>query len=578
MALIDLVAPPALGFQPRHTVFGDQLARVMVILDYPPRVGQAWLSRISSMPGVVVSIHLVPTDSLDMLQALNRSIQEYTSRLAAGGNALALSRWQQSLDDAKLLLKKVDQEAQKVYKVAVVLMVLAPDEEELARRSRQVEAACAASGMRARTAVYRQEGGLKAVGPWGLLPEEVGELAGREMPAETIAAAYPWVASGLNHGRGVVWARDASGGLILVDRWQPPEGSGITNPNVNILGTSGGGKSFAAKVLLLREYALGARILILDPEREYRKMCSRLNGKWVNAAGGKSKINPLQVPQVPDKDEEDQEASYRGPLEIHLQRVKTFFQLYLPGLDDVERAVLEEALLVACWEYGIDWHSDPAEVRNWPTVADLFQHLQAVGKSERLTILLKSAAEGADSSLWAGQTTLPPAGDFTVLDIRDLVDASHAVRRSQFFNILTYAWDLVREGRATGRRTVLVVDEAWLLADPQTPQAMGFLRDVSKRIRKYEGSLVVISQNLKSDFLAPEVARLSEPVVTNASCKLLTRQESRDLESLREMLRLSDAEADLLAGAKRGEGLFLAGNQRVRVRIEAAPHELEVIS
>jgi len=581
MALTDVISPPAMGFQPRHTVFGDQAARVMVILDYPPRVSQAWLARVANMAGVAVSVHLVPTEPVEMLKALNRSIQEYTSRLAAGGHALALSRWQQSLDDAKLLLKKVDQEAQKVYRVAVVILVLAPDDEELNRRCRQVEAACAGAGMRARTAVYRQEDGLKGAGPWGLLPAEVEALAAREMPAETIAAAYPWVASGLNHGRGAVWGRDVDGGLILVDRWDPPEGSGVTNPNMNILGTSGGGKSFAAKLMLLREYALGARILILDPEREYRAICRALGGSWINAGGGSGRINPLEVRSAPDPgdddgDEEDRKKTVRGPLASHLQRVKTFFQLYLPGLDDLERAMLDDAILAAYREHGIDWHTDPPKVMTWPTVVDVYRKVKEAG-AERLAVLLKSAAEGADSALWAGQTTVPPAGDFTVLDIRDLTDASDTVRRAQYFNILAYAWDLVREGRATGRRTVLVVDEAWLLADPQTPQAIGFLRDLSKRIRKYRGSLVVITQNVV-DFLAPELARLGQPVISNASCKLLMRQESRDLEALRELLKLSEAEVDLLAGAKRGEGLLLAGNQRVHIRIEAAPYELEVIT
>lgn len=577
MALIDVISPPALGFQPRHTIFGDQAARVMVVLDYPPRVGMAWLSRLAQMPGVTASIHLVPTDPVQMLQALNRSVQEYASRIAAGGQALMLQRWQQSMEDAKALLRKIDQESQKVYRVAVILLVLAPDEEELNRRCRQVEAACAAAGMRARTAVYRQEDGLKAAGPWALLPQEIDALAAREMPAETIAASYPWVAAGLNHGIGVVLGRDDAGGLILVDRWNASEG--ITNPNVNILGTSGGGKSYAAKVLLLREFALGARVLIVDPEREYRGICRAVGGGWVNCAGGQGRINPLQVRPVPDtgddEDDEDTTATVRGPLAAHMQRVKTFFQLYLPGLDDLERALLDEAILSAYQDYGVDWHTDPAGVKAWPTVVDVYRHVQQAG-AERLAVLLKAAAEGADSALWAGQTTVPPVGDFTVLDIRDLTDASDTVRRAQYFNVLGYAWDLVREGRATGKRTLLVVDEAWLLADPNTPQALGFLRDLSKRIRKYSGSLVVITQNVV-DFLAPELARLGQPVITNAAMKLLMRQESKDLEALRELLRLSDAEADLLAGAKRGEGLLLAGNRRVRVRIEASPHEAEVI-
>lgn len=579
MPLLDLISPPAIGFQPRSLTFGDQVGQVLVVLDFPPRVGPAWLARIVALPGVAASIHLLPTDPLDLLKALNSSIQELTSRLATRGGALELSRTQQSLDDAKALLKTIDQESQKVFRVAVLLLVLAPDQDDLARRTRQVQAACAAAGMRARVATYRQDAGLKASGPWALLPTEITAMAAREMPAETVAASYPWVAAGINHGRGSVWGRDSNGGLVLLDRWSPPVTSAMTNPNLNILGTSGGGKSFAAKTLLLREFALGARVLVLDPEREYRGICRTLGGAWINAAGGTGRINPLQV-RLPDTDMDDDEAGeeqagVRGPLATHLQRVKTFFQLYLPGLDDLERAVLDDALLSAYRAYGVEWQTDPATVTKWPTVVDVFREVQQRG-AERLAVLLRGAAEGADSALWAGQTTLPPASDFTVLDIRDLTDASDNVRRTQYFNVLAHAWDLVREGRATGRRTVLVVDEAWLLADPQTPQAIGFLRDLSKRIRKYSGSLTIITQNVV-DFLAPELARLGQPVISNASVKLLMRQESRDLEVLRDLLKLSDAEADLLQGAKRGEGLLLAGNQRLKLTIEAAPYEAEVI-
>lgn len=257
---------------------------------------------------------------------------------------------------------------------------------------------------------------------------------------------------------------------------------------MNILGTSGGGKSFAAKTILLREYAVGARVLILDPEREYKKMCRELDGSWINAAGGAGKTNPLEIRPVPDVTDDDEEQaeeeSIRGPLSTHLQRVKTLLQLYLPGLSDIERAILDDCILASYNDYGITWQTEPADVEMFPTFTDVYKHLQSKGQ-ERLVVLFKSVVEGADSSLWNGQTTIPAIGDFTVLDIRDLTDASDNVRRAQYFNILSYAWDLVREGRAEGKRTVLVVDEAWLLADPQTPQAIGFLRDLSKRIRKY---------------------------------------------------------------------------------------------
>ncbi len=572
MNLIDALAPPALDFRPRGMSLGAAVAQALVILDYPPRVGPAWLARLAALPGVCLSVHLEPADPLALLTALNRSAGEYAARLASGGPALAQSRWVQGMEDAKALLQAIDQEGQRVYRTAVVLLVVAPDEAELARRVRQAEACCAAAGMRARCAVFRQEDGLLAAGPWAVLGADIATMAARDMPAPTVAAAYPWVCSGVNHGTGCVWGRDEAGGPVLLDRWSPPEGSGITNANVTVLGTSGGGKSFAAKVLLLREFAVGTRVLVIDPEREYRGICGAVGGAWINAAGAEGRVNPMHVRSAPAAEEPG--PGVRGPLAAHLQRLKTFFGLYLPGLSGLDRAALQSAVLDAYRARDVHWETDPEAVALWPTVAEVYGRLKG---HPRLALLLRDAADGADAALWAGQGTLPPASDFTVLDVHELTHAADNVRRAQYFNVLGHAWDLVRQGRWTGRRTLLVVDETWLLADPQTPEALGFLRDVAKRIRKYGGSLVVITQNTV-DFLAPELARLGQPVLGNASTKFLMRQEPKDLEVLRDLLHLSEAECDLLAAARRGEGLLLAGNRRVRLRVEAAPSEAEIIT
>jgi DNA helicase HerA-like ATPase len=157
-----------------------------------------------------------------------------------------------------------------------------------------------------------------------------------------------------------------------------------------------------------------------------------------------------------------------------------------------------------------------------------------------------------------------------VLDIHDLENAPDNVKRAQYANVLGYAWDLARRNRH--ERVILVVDEAWMLVDPQVPEALGFLRKLSKRIRKYMGSLMVVTQN-PIDFLAPEVAREGEPVLANASMKLLLRQEAKDLPTVASLFNLSEAEQERLATARVGEGLLIAGNHRTWVTVDTAPHE-----
>ncbi|EGD51623.1 type IV secretory pathway VirB4 components-like protein [Thermoanaerobacter ethanolicus JW 200] len=579
--LIDMISPQALEFNARQIVFNDQLARILVIAGYPPKVNAAWLSRIAGMPGVVCSVHIEPTDPTNLIMSLNKAIGEYAGRLEMGGNALTMQRTEQALKDAEELMRKIDQEQQQVFYVTVVLMVLAPNQQELDRKTRQVEASLAASGMRGRVLIFRQEEGLKAAGPFCTLPDEVKDAGARNMPAETAAASFPFTASGINDGSGVVLGKDRDGGLVLVDIWK--RGGDRTNSNWTILAKPGAGKSFTAKMLLLREYMQGSRIIIIDPEREYKDMCNKLGGVWINAAGGEGKINPLQVRLRPvEEEEEKQDSSFQSPLALHIQTLRTFFSLYLRDLTDTEKAALEDALVEVYKEAGITWDTDPKSVPNdkWPTVKELYEYL--VKKAEenpeaygRLSVLLKRAAKGADSYLWAGSTAVEADSDFIVFDVHDLQNAEDQVKRAQYFNVLSFAWNILERDRR--ERTVLVVDEAWMLVDPQTPQAIAFLRDTSKRIRKYNGSLIVISQNV-IDFLAPEVQRYGQALLDNPTYKLLLAQGEKDLEAITALMNLSEAEHDLLANAKRGEGLFVAGTQRIHIKIEAAHHEMQYLT
>ena len=576
--LLDALAPQAIQFQKDSLQLVDMEGRVMVISDYPPSVGMAWLSRVTQIPGVVTSLHLTPTNAVELVKSISKAIGEYTSRLNMGGNALVMKRTEQSLQDAETLLKKIDLEKQNVFYLTVLLLIVAPDRELLDRRTRQVASALAAAGMIGRTLIFRQEQGLRSVGPWSILDPELLKAGGRNMPVETVAASFPFVSGGINDASGVMLGRDQAGGLVVVDIWK--RGGDRTNSNWTILGKPGTGKSYTAKMLLLREYAQGAKIIIIDPEREYRAMCKQLGGAWVNVAGGKGRINPLQVRSVPiEQDDDDDEKSIfdaQTPLGLHLQILRTFFSLYLRDLTEIERAMLEDALIEVFREKGIDFATIPDDVPpdQWPIMSDLYQYiLERQAKNpeyDRLAILLRRPAEGADAALWNGPTTATADSEFVVLDTHDLQNADDAVKRAQYFNVLSYAWNLIKQDRTS--QVILFVDEAWMLADDQTPQALAFLRDTSKRIRKYMGALMVASQNV-IDFLDPAVARHGQAILDTPAYKLLLAHGEKDWMALKEMMNLTEAEADLLQTAKRGEGLLVAGNQRIHVKIESAPYE-----
>lgn len=582
--LLDIISPSAFEFKPRSMMFGDLHQRVLVIVDYPPRVNAAWLSRIATLPGVVCSIHATPTDSYELIEEIKISMGELAAKMDSG-NPISRQRAEQALADAKHLLQKIDSEQQRVFYVTIVILIYANDEDSLQQRTKYVESILAAAGMRGRTPMFRQEEGLISAGPFMKLEENISKIGARNMPVETIAAAYPFVYSGINDGNGVLLGTDRSGGIVLVDFWKR-EGS-RTNSNITVMGRPGTGKSTVIKKILMNEYSLGSKIYIIDPEREYKELCENLGGDWIDCGGGTGgRINPLQVRAVPF-DENDEDFNFmknKGPLALHFQTLRTFFSLYFKDLTKIEEGMLEVALEDVYRKFGITFETPQSELdqlqnSDWPTILDLYEYIEEKAKESAdpewklLAIRLRPAAVGADQALWAGETTIQANSDFVVLDIHQLLESDESIRTTQFFNILSWAWSKIAEDRK--QKKILAVDEAYLLVDPDTPQALQFLRNTSKRIRKYEGSLMVITHNMV-DFLDPAVQRFGQALIDNPAYKIIFGQGDKDIEALSKLMDLSEREVQTLQEGKRGEALFIAGDRRIHAKFHVSPFEHEM--
>lgn len=591
--VIDVITPLAIEFHTSDFWFGENLSRVILVTNYPSRVRIGWLSRIANMEGVTCSIHLSPANPSKLIENLDKSIGELGGRLNGGGSALMMQRTEQQYKDANKLLQKIDQEQENVFYVTIAIMVSAKDKEELERKSKKIESALAGSKMKGRAAMFKQEEALHAVSPYGVCPQAIKEIASRNMPVSTIAGAFPFNSSGLNDGQGYIFGKDQNGGIVLIDSWI--RGGDRTNSNWTILGAPGVGKSATVKHIFLNEYSQGTKIIIIDPEREYKELCENLNGQWINCGGGAGgRINPLQVKEVPrDDDNTDldrplfkDEGKGMGPLALHFQTLRTFFRLYLKDLDDMDQAMLEDVLEELYSNHGITWTSDTTNIPNeqFPVMQDLYNLMYSKTqlpditekhkeRYEKLAMLLKRSAVGADSALRNGHTTIEAKSDFIVLDTHDLQEADDTIRRTQYFNILTWAWQQMSKNRE--ERVLLGVDEAYLIVDPDVPQALQFLRNVSKRIRKYMGGLAVITHSV-IDFLDPAVRRHGQALLDNPCWKFFMGADGKNLEELTKLMNLTEAEQEMLAKKKRGHGLLIAGSKRLHAKVELADHEVKL--
>ena len=322
---------------------------------------------------------------------------------------------------------------------------------------------------------------------------------------------------------------------------------------------------------------------------EYKELTENLEGDWLNVGSGAGGvINPLQIKDVPldDDDEKDKvfkdEGKGLGAMALHFQSLRTFFKLLFPELTSIQIALLEETLEELYNSFNIYWNTDISGFKNidFPIMYDLYELINKKTKTgydngkkqdyEILQSLIRTIAVGADSALFNGYTSIQTKTNFICLDTHNLQDASERVKKAQYFNILTYCWELMSKDRE--EKTMLVCDEAYLLIDPQVPQTLVFLRNIAKRCRKYEGSLCIISHSIV-DFLDDSVKMYGQAILDMATYKVLMGTDGKNLEETTELFKLSEYQADFLYAKKRGYAIFIIGAYRILVKFDIFPYE-----
>lgn len=193
---------------------------------------------------------------------------------------------------------------------------------------------------------------------------------------------------------------------------------------------------------------------------------------------------------------------------------------------------------------------------------------------EKLSLLLYPLAIGADKMIWNGYTTLNSKTDFIVLDVSKLLDLDEDVRRAQFFNLQMWGWQQMSKDRQ--EKVVFGVDEGYLFVDPDYPELMKYMRNISKRDRKYEGGLWFITHSVV-DVLDPTVKRYGQAIIDNACYKFIMGTDGKNLEETKKLFNLTEREEAILSAKNRGEGVLMAGSTRVNLVVDIMDEFLEMI-
>ena len=594
-ALLNTITPMGIEFKRNSLIWGENLGRVYGVTKYPQEVETGWLSRINNIPSTVVCQTFTPVDAGALIEALSRNICQNRGIAQSTRDPLTRQRAEKGAEDGERIMREIDQNGETVGKMSILAMPLSKDESLFSKNAKRVEGIFMGTRCKLRGMANLQEQALQTLSPYHTINPTVANVVDRIVPIKTFVGGFPFASSGYSDGSGYYFGKDASDGLITLDIWK--RGGDRTNSNIVVMGIPGVGKSTKIKDMMISEYMKGTKLIVIDPEREYQDLCRKLKGDWINAGGGTGgMVNPLQIRPAPrdDEDEEnplftdegkgmgDDGHSHIPDMAIHIKTLEIFFSLYLPSLSDMQKALLKQCVEEVYLKFGINWDTDISKLKpaDFPTFTDLYALIgdktKLVGEHDYMVLgsLLRDIAQGADRFLWNGHTSIDPKSRMICLDTLDLQNTGDTIKKTQYFNILSWAWEHMSRDRK--EKVMLFCDEAYLLIDPNVPQSLVFIRNVAKRARKYEAGLTIISHSV-ADFLDPAVKMYGQALLDTPCYKIIMGTDGKNLKETRDLYDLTEAEQELLLSKRRGEGLLIIGSKRLHAKFEIPDYKLRLI-
>ena len=581
------VAPKGINFRPAtEFMLGDKYYTIMTVVGYPRSIFPGYLSDITNIPGVRLAIKHIPISFEILKKMLNKEIADLKIRYQQEKDQTTQERIRQDYESLEQFISMLASSQARIFDFQMHLMVSADSKDALELTKIQVRNYIDALGMRAVSLMFEQEKALKSMIP--IFPEQdIEKRIGIPLPSVTIAGMYPFVFDSVKDpGAGTLLGMDRSGGVILYNQflYQIRKENNRNNANIIILGTSGTGKSTAAKLLLRTHLRNGLKCVCIDPEGELGEMVNMMKGDFLDLGKGGDfgMINPLEIVVDVDETEIEQGLGYTV-LTRTLQQLKAFMKYYNPSIEEDVLTLFSEIVQDTYKRYKIDYETDFTKLTSadFPTFDDVYATIKGRLLSmtdatrerdvmERLELKIRPLIKEL-RYYFTGHTTLQINSDFIVFNIKEIMNSDENIKNALFFNILKYAWGLCLDKDIN---TVMMVDEAHVLLSNHNELGAEFLSQIQRRARKYNTGTIVITQQ-PTDFAAPNLIMHGKAIFDNASSYLIMNLRKQAVDDLSKLIDLNETEMERIKYYNQGEGLLICGNRRMNMTVIATQEELD---
>lgn len=597
------ILPESLELKMRTAEVNSIITHNFRVVNYPLEVPDAWGASLFDIPGTKVVMKFSQMDRDKSIRAIDHSISELNSQLdktSISSRIIELQTHIETLSELLVMLQNNNENLMAMNLYITAYDIASTREDKLLVPQPPPSALPRISGMKKDIKRTFSEQSFKLT---DLTAQQFEAFVAtqvngydpfvkkaRGVPASTVAGVFPWVYANLSDRKGLNLG-SSDGVPTFLDFFR--RDSERVNSNMVIVGKSGGGKSYATKSILTNLAADDAKIFVLDPENEYSELATNLKGKFINTANATNgRINPFHIITSLEDDEaaDGQETSSYA---AHLQFLEEFFRQILPDIDVDALEYLNNLINRIYSQKGIDQFTNLNSLKpeDYPIFDDLydcileeFQRTKSDYLKSNLRVLMNYIAKfstgGRNANIWNGPSTLSTAENFIVFNFQTLLaNRNNTVANAQMLMVLKYLDNEIIKNReynlkyGANRKIIVVIDEAHVFIDAKYPLALDFMFQLAKRIRKYNGMQIVITQNIKDFVGSEELARKSTAIINACQYSFIFSLAPNDMHDLCTLYEkaggINESEQEQIISAPRGQAFVVTGpTSRSCIRIE----------
>lgn len=585
---IKQIYPDNVQFKTLSTIQDKKILTHFIITEYPLKVENAWGQDLFSIPNTKVVMKMKPVEKYKAIKRIDRAINEILTQNTSSKASSQIDK-QTHLESLQVLLEGLQNDNEVFFDSTIIITSYdtdksLPNKKTVRRRLKEL-------GFRFSEMFGRQ---IESYFSSNINTYNKTDIS-RGLNSSVVASTFPFISNAILDEKGLLIGQNQL--PTFVDFFKRDDQR--VNSNAVIIGKSGSGKSYCTKMLLANLASDNAKVYILDPENEYTNLALNLNGRVLDVSSSKyGRINPFHIiMSLDDENSDGTSNSYYS----HLQFLEEFFRLILQGINPDSLELLNKVIVDVYNKKGISAKTDLTELKakDYPIFQDLAEEIDYRIQNEKdeynlscykvlSNYISKFRRGGRNSALWNGYTTFNPTENFVVFNFQKLLsNKNNLIGNAQMLLVLKWLDNEIIKNRDynqlnnSDRKIVIAIDEAHVFIDEKFPIALDFMYQLAKRIRKYNGMQIVITQNIKDFVGSPEIARKSSAIINVSQYSFifsLSPNDMADLCTLYEKAgQINESETENIVNLPRGTAFLITGpTNRTNIKIIATPRVREI--